>query len=187
MTTENLEKAFAATRSIVANVKPDQLDNPTPCASWDVRALLNHIIGGSYWFAASMEAGKSPEGDTGDVTAGDFVSTYDGGIKLAVDAFSEPGAMEKMVTLPFGTMPGAAFIGIATTDILMHGWDLARATGQDSNLDPALASEVLAGARQFIQPAFRGEDTKMPFGAEQSAPAGATPCDELAAFLGRQV
>src|SRR5438874_2717261 len=124
MTTENLERAFASTRAVVAKVKPEDLTRSTPCQSWDTRALLNHIIGGAFFFAASVNDGKSPapQDPAPDFTGGDMVATYDDGIKQAVAAFGAPGALEKMIELPFGTLPGAAFIGIATTDVFVHGW-----------------------------------------------------------------
>src|SRR5262245_27110617 len=185
MTTEALEQAFASTRSVLANVKPDQLDATTPCESWDVRALVNHIVGGCHFFTEAVNTGTTSGNDETDYTAGDMVASYDDGIKQAVAAFNEPGAQEKMLTLPFGTMPGAAFMGLATTDAFVHGWDLARATGQSTDLAPELAAQLLTNARMFIQPAFRGDDGVMPFGAEKEAPANATEADKLAAFLGR--
>jgi uncharacterized protein (TIGR03086 family) len=94
--------------------------------------------------------------------------------------------MEKMLSLPFGQMPGSAFIGMASTDTFTHGWDLARATGQETDLDPELAARLLTGARAAIQPAFRNEQGN-PFGLEQEAPTGASNADQLAAFLGRKV
>ena len=93
--------------------------------------------------------------------------------------------MEKTLTLPFGQMPGSAFVGIAATDTFTHGWDLAKATGQDTDLAPALAEQLLNGARQFIQPAFRSPEGAV-FGPEQPAPAGASNADQLASFLGRK-
>ncbi len=126
MATEGLEQAFATTRAVVAQVTPDQYDAATPCDSWDVRALINHIVGGSYFFGASMSAGKAPDSaPETDFTEGDVLAAYDGGIKLSLDAFGAPGALEKMVELPFGTFPGGAFLGLAMTDTLTHGWDLA--------------------------------------------------------------
>ncbi len=185
MTTETLERAFASTRQVLSNVKDDQLSDPSPCESWTVGDVINHVIGGSFWFAASVNDGKAPPTPGTDFTGGDRVATYDDGIKQAVAAFGAPGAMEKMVELPFGTFPGAFFIQIATTDAFAHGWDLAKATGQSTDLDPEVATQLLEGARAFIQPAFRGEDTKSPFGMEQQPPANATAADKLAAFLGR--
>ena len=91
-----------------------------------------------------------------------------------------------MITLPFGSLPGSVYIGIVTTDAFTHGWDLARATGQSTDLDPEFAAELLEGSRLFLQPAFRGADGERPFGAEQSPPPNATNADLLAAFLGRK-
>jgi uncharacterized protein (TIGR03086 family) len=188
MGTEALEQAFASTRKVLANVKPDQLDQPTPCESWDVRRLVNHIVGGSYWFAASTDAGQAPEVDTTgdtDYAAGDRVAAFDEGIRRAVAAFSAEGAQEKMIKLPFGEFPGAIFMGLATTDTFTHGWDLARATGQDANLEPELAEQLLAGAKMSIPDEFRGPDGVAPFGPEVKVPDSSPAADRLAGFLGR--
>jgi uncharacterized protein (TIGR03086 family) len=187
MTTEILERSFANARAVIANVKTDQLSDPSPCLSWQVRDVINHVIGGSYYFAATVEAGTAPELGGTDYTSGDMLASLDEGVKESVAAFGAPGALEKMLTLPFGQFPAGVFMGIATTDMFTHTWDIARATGQPTDIDPEFAEQLLAGARQFIQPAFRGADTVMPFGPEQPAPAGASAADQLAAFLGRRV
>ena len=184
MTTEVLEQAIATTRGVLANVSPDQLDDATPCASWKVRDLINHIVGGQYFFAGGVR-GELPSGDT-DWAAGDFLADFDTGARQCVDAFNSDGAMDRMLTLPFGQMPGSAFIGLASTDTFIHGWDLARATGQDTDLAPQLATGLLAGARMAIPPELRSEDGAV-FGLEQTAPADASNADQLAAFLGRHV
>jgi uncharacterized protein (TIGR03086 family) len=185
MSTESLERAFASTRSVLSHVTPDELSKPTPCQSWPVRDLINHIIGVSFWFADTVNTGTAPAPPDTDFTTGDMVGTYDDGIKQAVAAFGAPGALDKIVELPFGKLPCSVYMGIATTDAFAHGWDLARATGQSTDLDPELSIQLLAGARAFIQPAFRGADGVMPFGPEQTAPPAATHADALAAFLGR--
>jgi uncharacterized protein (TIGR03086 family) len=187
MSTENIERAFASTRGVLTNVTPDQFGSPTPCQSWQVRELINHIVGTTFWFADAVNTGVAPAPADVDYTAGDLVATYDDGLGRAVAAFGKPGALDTMVELPFGTLPCAAYLGIATTDAFTHGWDLARATGQPTDLDPELAATLLEMARAFIQPAFRGEDGKLPFGPEQTAPPNATNADALAAFLGRKV
>ena len=184
MTTEVLEQAIATTRGVLANVSRDQLDDATPCASWKVRDLINHIVGGQYFFAGGVR-GELPSGET-DWAAGDFLADFDTGARQCVDAFNSDGAMDKMLTLPFGQMPGSAFIGLASTDTFTHGWDLARATGQDTDLAPQLATGLLAGARVAIPPELRSEDGAV-FGLEQTAPADASNADQLAAFLGRHV
>jgi uncharacterized protein (TIGR03086 family) len=185
--TENLERAFASTRGVLANVTSAQLDSSTPCASWDVRALLNHVVGGTHFFARSMRGEAMPEGDAPDFAAGDFVAVYDDGAAQALAAFNAPGAAEKMVTLPFATLPGAAFMNIAATDAFAHGWDLARATGQSSDLDPELAARLLENAKVFLPDELRGADGKAPFGPRVEPPGSVTAADQLAAFLGRTV
>ena len=186
MSTETLERAFDVAKQVLRGVKPEQLHDPTPCKSWDVSTLINHIVGGSFFFAAATEAGQAPEGggETPDFAAGDYVASYEDGTKQAVAAFSAPGALEKTIKLPFGEFPGAGFMGIATTDTFTHAWDLAKATGQDTDLDPELARQLLAQSKASIQESFRG-DEPMPFGPEQQAGPTACAADELAAFLGR--
>ena len=79
-------------------------------------------------------------------------------------------------------MPGAALGGFTTLDIVVHGWDLAKATGQDVTLDPTLAEEVLGFARQAVTEQMRGAR----IGPEIAVDPAASPTDRLVAFLGRQ-
>jgi uncharacterized protein (TIGR03086 family) len=185
MSTQGLEQAAATARAVLAGTSKEQLDLDTPCASWKVKDLINHMIGAQYFFISGVE-GTPPAGDAPDFAAGDFVAAFDEASSQAIAAFGGEGVMEKMLTLPFGQMPGSAFIGLATTDTFQHGWDLAKATGQNTDLAPDLATALLAAARAAIQDAFRGPEGA-PFGAEQTAPAGASNADQLAAFLGRTV
>lgn len=185
MSTETLQRACADTRTILANIKTEQLSDPTPCQSWQVRDIVNHVINGTFFVADAVNRGTASAPPTTDYASGDLLAAYDDGTKQVIAAFGAPGAQDETITLPFGPIPGAMFMGIATTDQFAHGWDLAKATGQPTDIDPELAAELLAGARLFLQPSFRGDDGQAPFGAEQPAPAGASPADQLAAFLGR--
>src|ERR1019366_6770030 len=108
------------------------------------------------------------------------------GSKLCLQAFASDGVMDKVISLPFGEMPGSAFMGLATTDTFTHGWDLAKATGQNTDLSPELAAQLLAGSKKNISPSFRN-DSGNPFGPEMAAPAGASQADPIAPFLGRQI
>jgi uncharacterized protein (TIGR03086 family) len=185
MSTQPLEQAIKSTRAILGGVNRDQLAASTPCASWKVSQLVDHVVGGQYFFAA-MVNGEKP-GEPREFAGGDFVSEFEQGSKANLAAFQADGAMDKIVHLPFGDMPGAAFVGIAATDTFVHGWDLARATGQPTDLEPQLAAALLAGAKQAIPESFRGPDGQAPFGPALTAPAGASNADQLAAFLGRTV
>lgn len=184
MVTENLARAFASTRAVLSNVGPDDFDKPTPCASWSVRDLVNHIIGGAHWFGATTEAGESSEPERSDWSDGDLVAEFDAGVARALAAFEAPGAQEKTVKLPFGEFPGAIYMALATNDAFTHGWDLAKATGQSTDLDAGLAEQLLEVAPLAVPDAFRGPEP-MPFGPQVEAPEGATAADRLAAFFGR--
>jgi uncharacterized protein (TIGR03086 family) len=188
---ELLAKSFAATRGVLANVTPGQLvGTETPCASWTVKELVDHIVGGTTFFAQSAETGAPPADDgypSYEATPSGALEAFDAGSARAVKAFAADGTMDRIMHLPFGDMPGSVFINIACGDAFTHGWDLAKATGQSTDLDPEAAAQVLAIAKEFLPDALRGEDGQAPFGAEQQAPAGAPPADQLAAFMGRRV
>jgi len=108
-------------------------------------------------------------------------------VRIAVAAFEADGVLQKTVRLPFGEFPGAAVLGMATVDQFTHGWDLARAIGHHTDLDPDLATALLSQARLSVTDAYRGPDGQAAFGQVRQAPAGAGPADQLAAFLGRRV
>jgi uncharacterized protein (TIGR03086 family) len=180
----DLNRALQSTMTILAKVEPEQLAAPTPCASWDVRALINHFVGTARWWAGTVTgAGDAAEAD---YAAGDYVAAYEESTGLVVTAFEAEGVLGRTVRLPFGEFPGGAVLGMAALDQFAHGWDLARAIGQHTDLDPALAAELLSQARLTITDALRGPDGQAPFGPARDAPAGASQADQLAAFLGRR-
>jgi uncharacterized protein (TIGR03086 family) len=86
--------------------------------------------------------------------------------------------------LPIGDVPGTVFIELRTSDLLVHAWDLAVATGQPTDLDPELSQFVLAFSQQMMnRPGLRGDGR--PFGAEQRCGDERPAADRVAAFLGR--
>jgi uncharacterized protein (TIGR03086 family) len=186
MSVEPLEQAIDSTRAILGNIDQTDLGGSTPCASWTVSDLVNHIVGGQFFFATAAR-GDQPSGEQKDYAAGDFRADFDEGSAATLAAFNEDGVMERIVHLPFGDMPGSVFMGVAATDTFVHGWDLARATGQPTDLKPELAASLLATVGPLLPETARGEDGKAPFAPEQQAPDGASNADRLAAFLGRTV
>jgi uncharacterized protein (TIGR03086 family) len=150
---------------------------------------VNHIVSGTYFFATVAETGAPPEGggEALDYAAGgDYVAQFNKGAAKAVEAFAGEGAMERIMHLPFGDLPGSAFINIAAVDTFTHGWDLAKATGQPSDLDPDLATEMLGVAQGFLPDSLRGPEGMAPFGPKVEPSASASPAEQLAAFLGRR-
>jgi uncharacterized protein (TIGR03086 family) len=180
-----LSRALQGTLTVLTKIQPGQLDAPTPCASWDVRALINHVTGSARWWAGTISGAADPA--AADYAAGDYAAAYQESIQIALAAFGADGVLDRTVRLPFGELPGAVVLGMAATEQFTHGWDLARATGQPTDLDPDLAAELLGQARLAITDAYRGPDGEALFGPVRQAPAGASPADQLAAFLGRAV
>ena len=185
MTDSALNQALQSTLAVLTKVGPGDLDAATPCASWDVRALVSHFVGSARWWAA-LVGGQDAAADA-DYAAGDAVAAYEESSRLAVAAFAVEGALDKTVLLPFGEFPGAVLRDLAATEQFVHGWDLARAIGYPAALDPELASWLLSRARLVITEAYRGPDGQALFGPVVEAPAGACPADQLAAFLGRRI
>lgn len=178
------ERSFGISERVIAGVRLEQMGEPTPCSEWDVRALVNHIIGAHLFFTAALRGEQvDPHGTAPDVAgtnpSGAFVRARDG----MLAAWREPGALDRTVQTMLGAMPSSMLIGMLTMDNLVHSWDLARATGQDENLDPQLAAQMLVMMKQVNPPRSEGS----PFKPEQKAPADATPEQQLAAYLGRTV
>jgi uncharacterized protein (TIGR03086 family) len=185
VTDSALNQALQSTLAVLTKAGPGDLDAATPCASWDVRALVSHFVGTARWWAA-LVGGQDAAADA-DYAAGDAVAAYEESSRLAVAAFAVEGALDKTVLLPFGEFPGAVLRDLAATEQFIHGWDLARAIGYPAALDPELASWLLSRARLVITEAYRGPDGQALFGPVVEAPAGACPADQLAAFLGRRI
>lgn len=189
-----LATALESTSRVLRTVTASDLGKPTPCAAWDVRALINHFIGTARWWAAVVTGDEKADGadeaagPDEDFVSGDFVAAYEESIRIALGAFGAPGALEKMVKTQFGEFPGAVIAGFAATDQFAHGWDLARALGQDTDLAPDLALALLDLAKIGAVDALRGseDDPEALFGPALEAPAGASAADRFAAYLGRK-
>ena len=187
MSAEALGRAFAEVDSVLATVSPDDMDRPTPCTSWKVRDLVNHVAASPAFFAVTAETGIAPARDAGDdLATGDYLAAFREGATRAVSAFEADGAMDKIMKLPFGELPGGVFVMIASTDMFTHAWDLAKATGGSTDLDPQLAAQLLEFARAALHEEMRGPDAVAPFGPEVTIDDGARAADQLAAFMGRQ-
>jgi uncharacterized protein (TIGR03086 family) len=182
-----MTQACASTEKIVGGVSPDQYDLSTPCTEWTVRDLLNHVIGTLILGEALLGdtqpgAGASSPGGLPaiDVVGADPLDAYRTGV-AGLLAAAGGGSLDRMHQTPLGEMPGAVLGGFTTLDILVHGWDLARATGQDPALDEGAAADVLAFAHQAVT-----DDTRAPrIGPEVPVRDDAPVPDRLVAFMGR--
>ena len=163
--------------AVVSGIQADQLDNPTPCAKFTVAGVLEHMIGGATIFEAAFRGVEPSHPDATDVLAS-FGPTLSG----LTEAVHSPGALDRTVQAPFGEVPGATSARFVVLDGLVHGWDLATATGQSYEPPEALVAEVEAFARQAVEP-LRDGDT---FAAAVATPPSATPIQRLVAFTGRR-
>lgn len=184
---DDLAAALAATGALVASTPADRWGSATPCPEWDVRALVAHLVRGNWLFAAAL-GGQQPPAPPGDPVQDDAVlddaTSYDDSGRAVVAAFAEPGALERLVTVPFGTVPGAVALHLRTVEALVHGWDLARATGQRLTADDGVVEREIG----FTEAALgQLPPDRSPFAPPRPVGADAPPLDRLAALLGRDV
>jgi uncharacterized protein (TIGR03086 family) len=179
-------RAMTQTEAIVAAVEPGQLTLPTPCPDYDVRALLSHIVGGLNRVAIAGEGGDAlaRPARADDVPDDGWLAAYQEASGRAQKAWADDAKLDALVEVPWGKIPGRFAIAGYIQEILTHGWDLARATGQPAEGDPDLALFALAGAKRILPPERRGGE--IPFGLVVQVPPEAAPYAQLAAWLGRQ-
>ncbi len=179
------DRTLAEVDSIVRHVALSQLRDPTPCGNWDVRALINHLTHVNLEYAA-LANGQTPPDDGADFLGNDHVAAFQASSQAARDAFARPGMLEQRYAFPWGEEPGSRIVRHVANELLLHGWDLARATGQRTDFAPDLAEASLADWQAWFDqhPRWRLGDL---FGQEQPVPEGASAADRLAAYLGRAV
>ena len=182
----NLATAFDVAHAVIKTVPSDQWTSASPCSEWDARGVLNHVIGGAKMIATCVAGQPFDHASVaGDLGGADPAATYRAAADAALAAFkADPSVLGRPVTMPFGEMPGAVVANIFVSDHFGHAWDIAKATGQSTDLASEFAEGVLAGAKMFISADLRKPGM---FDAEKPAPAGASAADRLAAFMGRQV
>lgn len=181
---DQLRAAHEVFLEVLAKVRPEQMSLPTPNEDWDVRALINHVVLGNVWAAENVKTGNAPRPSGDAIGEGEAMEAYTSSADAMLASFEEPGALTRMVAMPFGEMPVAGLAGFRFVDLIVHAWDLAKATGQDTNLDPDLFEAALAMSRQRMTGMDRAN---MPFKEEVIVPVDAPAADRLAGFLGRQV
>ncbi|MBG0815780.1 TIGR03086 family metal-binding protein [Planomonospora sp. ID82291] len=133
--------------ALVHRIAPGQWEDPTPCAGWDVRTLVNHVVSESLCVPALFAGRSAAEiggAFDGDVLGDDPLKAFDTSAADAVQAAGDDGALTAVVRLSFGDVPGAEYITELFADALIHTWDLARAIGADERLDPELVETCAA-------------------------------------------
>ena len=172
-------------RRAMAGIGADQWELISDCDDWTVRELVNHVVTGNYW-AAELGSGLTIEqvGDRldGDVLGTDPLRAYDDSALVAAAVFRAPGAMERPCAVSYGPVPGSVYCGHRFLDVLVHGWDVAISTGQDTTLDVDLVEACLA----VIEPQIDMLVSSGAFGTRLDVPEGSSSQTKLLGLLGRQ-
>lgn len=176
--------AAEAAARVVDGVRPELLGAPTPCTEWDVRQLLNHLI---LWTSHSLERrahGESVEPELAEkdfAAAPEFAAEYRAQLGRALAAWSDPAVWERTLPVMGAQTPAADVAALIIAEMILHGWDLAVATGQEYSIAAGAAEAALtaieANAELFRQ--YKGFAEPVP------VPADASPLDRALALSGR--
>jgi uncharacterized protein (TIGR03086 family) len=177
-----LEQSYDQTAKLVAELTAAELDAPSTCAGWDVRATLNHLLGAT-WMFTLVNQGHATDEDAGDVIGDDASLAVTAAAKENVASWRQPGALEGDRSYSFGTFPatGAAMLNLG--EVVVHNWDVARATGQELVIDPVIGQMIYDWGVSMPLDEFRNHGA---FGPEVAVPASAPIVDRLVGLLGRQ-
>ncbi|WP_134668075.1 MULTISPECIES: TIGR03086 family metal-binding protein [unclassified Amycolatopsis] len=174
------------------SVRPDQWTAPTPCAEWNVRQLVNHMVRGNLNYV-DLLAGSSREDflrmRDADALGDDPLAAYAGSVRLVADAFGRPGALDQVLDYPLGKVTGCQALAVRATDSAIHAWDLARALGVDDGLDADLVAwisdrlgEIYAG---LAESPVAAETTHRFFAAPGVVSGSVSRQERLLALMGR--
>lgn len=179
-------RALEATDQAVLRVKPDDLAASTPCAGWDLRALLVHMAGNNNGFADAAEGRPTdPDVWAGAGAEDDPVSAYLRSADRVRSAFADAVLDRDFEVYGFGLYPAATAIGMHFIDYLVHGWDVATALGVGHPLDEDLCATVLRMGERWPadSPAIWGPGA--PFGYRVPVPDDESSDRRMLGFLGR--
>src|SRR5947209_3955396 len=143
---ETLDRARTEFRRVLAGVGHEHWELATPCEEWDVRALVNHVLGGNVRYTMLLHgAGPAEVAATRSVDhiGDDALDSFDRSAAGVIAAFEEPDALERTVHHPAGDRSGLDLLWLRIAEWTVHGWDLARAIGGDEQLDPELVGALL--------------------------------------------
>jgi uncharacterized protein (TIGR03086 family) len=181
-----LARAVDQAADLVAHAGDQQAHLPTPCRSWNVQTLIEHLIDDLDQFTKAA-AGGSPDW-SGPVppVSGHWGNAFSDRVPGLLAAWQEAGDLTATIQLPIGDLPAAFVVDQQIAEFAVHSWDLASATGQGYVPDPDIASHALQWARTALLPEYRGTDeTGFAFGPEVATADEQPASARLVAFFGR--
>jgi uncharacterized protein (TIGR03086 family) len=186
MMNDLMRTAAAEAAAVARGVRPDQYGLATPCPEWNVRTLANHLaLWGAY--RSELAARRLPAPADGsldegrDLMAEGWPEVFTGQVAKAAEAWASPGAWEGMTDFGGATMPAALTGELLLGELVVHGWDLAVATGQRLRCADEVAEAVYRGMAQV---ADQGRQMGL-YGSAVAVGSDASPLARVLAFSGR--
>ncbi|MGW4891565.1 TIGR03086 family metal-binding protein [Kitasatospora sp. NPDC004240] len=183
-----LASVLAQTAGLIDGVGEEQHGHATPCRSWTVGELLGHLVHDLRQFTVTAEGGRPDWEDPVDRVDADWLHVFEAGAEDLVAAWRENDDLTAEYESGSGATPPRGFLlDQQVAEFAVHGWDLARATGQSTTgLDLDAAQASLAWGKGALRPEFRGTEADgHRFGPEVAVAGDAPVYDRLAAFFGR--
>ncbi len=169
----------------ILGIKHDQWEEQSDCPEWSVRVLVNHIVSENLWVSELVEGKTIEEVGTkfdGDVLGKYPLEAFEKSQRAADEAFGKPGALQRIVHLSYGDLPAETYATHRLVDLVIHGWDILKSTGQPDELDPELVEAVV----EIVEPhkdEFSGSGY---FGTAVDIPEDAPLQTRLLGWLGRE-
>ena len=179
-----LERALEQTAAIIAAIPDGQAGLATPCPDWDVGTLVRHLAGQDLRNFLVVARGDTADWQApADKLGEDWAAAFRERAAQLM-AVWRAADLEEQVVLPGGGRAAlSSRVDQQIAELAVHGWDLVVATGQQADLDPALAEHALAWSHQTLRPEFRGPDRAVGF--EVPVPPDAPAYQRLAGWFGR--
>lgn len=175
--------ACTAVGNLIADLRPEQWQTPTPCPEWNVRDVVNQLVFGNLMFASRIGEQQLPTRGA-DHLGDDPVEAFWTSAQTLQAVFTCPGTIERSHRGPQGRVTGAVLLQIRIFDLLAHGWDIMQATGLRVDVPDELAERALLFAQDHLS--TRRARTGR-FAEPQPVDDTTSPLNRLAGFLGRSI
>ena len=192
-----LDRAIATGGVVIAGFRPKQLTDPTPCSDMNVRTLLTHFIGVLDRIAALGNGEDFFAVSEANVPDDRWADAWKESGRRATDAWTDDAVLERPMALPWIQGSGAEVLATYVSELTVHTWDLATATGQQPEWDDTVVTAALEAARQILPAENRRalyeeisiamglDEVAVPFAEAIPIPDDAPAIDRLVAWNGR--
>lgn len=179
----DLQGAFPITGQLIASVASDRWQAPSTCQDWTVRQLVEHLVGGVALTAAVLsEQGTTARADLNQFSDEDLAPMFTEAGERVVAVLADPEALERLVRVGIGPVPGAVAAQLCLVETLVHGWDVAQSSGQDVAFDDATVARAVTFSQAMMSQIPEG---RSPFDPPIEPSKDASTLDRLVALLGR--